>query len=80
MKRIQISAAAVTCHLFCCFCPAVTYAEVPKWVVYPDKEWKVLTAEEAGIGDVAAWNRWVEATRKTAKGASFQGEDHRENK
>ena len=54
--------------------------QVPDWVVYPDKEWHVLTPEEAGIRDVQAWNRWVEATKKTAKGASFQGEDHRGNK
>jgi CubicO group peptidase (beta-lactamase class C family) len=40
----------------------------------------VVTPEEAGIRDVAAWKRWVEATQQTAKGASFQGEDHRGNK
>jgi CubicO group peptidase (beta-lactamase class C family) len=55
-------------------------AEIPTWVVYPETEWKSLSPEEAGIRDVAAWNRWVESTRKTAKGSSFQGEDHRGNK
>ena len=56
--------------------PAVAGADVPEWVAYPDKEWKVVTPAEAGIRDVPAWNRWVAATRKKAKGASFQGEDH----
>jgi hypothetical protein len=58
-------------------CHSSVTAEVPAWVVYPDEDWRTLSPEEAGIRDVAAWNRWVEATRKTAKGASFQGEDHR---
>jgi CubicO group peptidase (beta-lactamase class C family) len=67
-------------HIACLACAASAYAEGPDGVVYPDKEWKVLTAEEAGVRDVAAWNRWVAATTKPAKGASFQGEDHSGNK
>ncbi len=51
-------------------------AKVPGWVVYPDKEWQALAPEEAGIRDVEAWNNWVKATTKSARGARFQGEDH----
>jgi CubicO group peptidase (beta-lactamase class C family) len=51
-------------------------AEVPAWVAYPDEEWRTLTPQEAGVRDVEAWNRWVEATKKSSRGASFQGEDH----
>ena len=32
-------------------------AQVPDWVVYPDEEWQTITAEEAGVEDVAAWDR-----------------------
>jgi len=59
--------------LVCC---APARAQVPNWVVYPDKKWKTLSPQEAGITDVQAWNNWVEATKKTARGASLHGEDH----
>jgi hypothetical protein len=70
----------VTAALICLCFTVDAYAQVPEWVVYPDKEWQVITPKEAGIHDVAAWNTWVAATKKTARGASFQGEDHRGNK
>ena len=55
-------------------------AQVPDWVVYPGDEWQTLTPEEAGITDLAAWNRWLAAaTEKIRGGASF-GEDHTGNK
>ena len=41
-------------------CGSLAHAQVPDWVLYPDKEWKVLTPAEAGIRDLAAWDRWVE--------------------
>ncbi len=50
--------------------------DVPDWVVYPDEEWQTISPEEAGIEDLDAWDRWVEAAKEKAKGASFQGEDH----
>ncbi len=78
LPGLRIMAA---CYLMvCCYDASGVHAQVPDWVVFPGKEWQVLTPEEAGIRDVAAWNRWVEATKKTAKGASFQGEDHRGDK
>jgi len=77
LQRLPLGFAC--CFLVtCCFAHEV-YAQLPKWVVYPDKEWKVLTPDEAGIRDVAGWNQWVEATKKSARGASFQGEDHSGN-
>lgn len=76
-KRFHLMAAC--CLLGVC-CAGRAWAQVPDWVVFPDKDWKTLSPEEAGIRDVAAWNKWVEETRNTAKGASFQGEDHRGNK
>jgi len=74
------SSLLLSCYLFCCLGVVEAYAQVPDWVVYPDQEWQVITPEEAGIRDVQAWNRWVDDTTKIAKGASFQGEDHRGNK
>lgn len=56
--------------------PHSAVAQIPEWIVFPDQEWRVLSPEEAGIRDLDAWNRWVEATRKSARGASFQGEHH----
>lgn len=53
-----------------------TLAEVPDWVVFPDQQWQTLAPAEAGIRDLQAWNRWLEAATKSARGASFQGEDH----
>ena len=49
---------------------------IPDWTAFPDEEWQTLTPEEAGIRDVEAWNKWVDVTRKLARGASFHGEDH----
>lgn len=58
---------------------ALTRGEVPDWVVFPEEEWQTLTPEEAGIRELGAWNKWVEDTKKSAQGASFQGEDHSDN-
>ena len=55
-------------------------AETADWVVFPGEQWQTLTPQQAGIRDVAAWNKWVEATKKRTRGASFQGEDHSDNK
>ena len=60
--------------------PACLQAETPNWVVYPGKTWKVLTAAEAGVRDVAAWDRFVQASGKSTRGASFHGEDHSGNR
>ena len=61
-------------------CGGEANGEVPAWVVYPDAEWHTLTPPEAGIRDVAAWNKWVDSTKKRTRGARFQGEDHSGNK
>jgi CubicO group peptidase (beta-lactamase class C family) len=53
---------------------------VPDWVVFPEEEWQTLTPEEAGVGDIEAWNRWVEEMEKSVHGAAFKGEDHSGNK
>lgn len=44
-------------------------AQVPDWVVYPDKEWQTITPEKAGL-DVAKWNAWV-ARQKPAGNDSW---------
>ena len=59
---------------------AAARAEVPTWVVYPDNEWRTVTPEQAGITDAQAWNQWVRATKKNARGTGFHGEDHSGNK
>jgi CubicO group peptidase (beta-lactamase class C family) len=44
----------------CLISPA--FAEVPEWVVYPDKTWQTITPAEAGL-DVEKWNAWVAKQR-----------------
>lgn len=72
--------AIVTMSVATWLATANALAQVPGWVVYPDKQWLTLTPDQAGIRDVAAWNKWVVATEKSERGASFQGEDHSGNK
>jgi hypothetical protein len=36
------------------FVSEATLAEVPKWVVYPEQEWRTVTPAEAGISDADA--------------------------
>lgn len=54
----------------------VCSAQPSDWVVYPGEEWEAITPGEAGITDVAAWNRWVSTMKAKARGASFFGERH----
>ena len=56
--------------------PTLT-VEVPDWVTYPDDDWVQITPEEAGL-DPGKFNAWVASL--DVKGASFLGEDHRDNK
>ncbi len=42
---------------------------LPNWVVFPDKKWKTITPQEAGL-DVKKWNAWV-ARQKPSGHASW---------
>ena len=78
--RVSRSAARLEFVLALCLCGTVVHGETPTWVVFPGRQWKTLTPEQAGIRDLATWKKWVSATKSRTRGASFQGEDHAGNK
>lgn len=66
---------------------------VPDWVVFPDKDWLTLTPEQAFPDEVPsyvtgsttvsnrdAWDAWVSERNKKVSGATWQGEDHSNNR
>lgn len=66
---------------------------VPDWVVFPEKDWLTLTPEQAfpdrvpsyitgstAVSARDAWNTWVSAMNKKVSGATWQGEDHSNNR
>jgi CubicO group peptidase (beta-lactamase class C family) len=52
-----------------CLASGETIAQVPEWVVYPDKEWKTITPQAAGL-DSVKWKAWV-ARQKPAGNDSW---------
>lgn len=76
MRCRQSASFSVRSAVLVLLCGSLAQAEVPAWVAYPDKEWRTLTPREAGVGDIEAWNQWVQANKQSARGASFHGEEH----